>query len=182
MSDVDLVQRAKAGDQRAFESLFREHQANMYRLALHFTRSPETAADVTQEAFVKAWEQLPRLRDEAAFSGWLRSILLNAARDAWRQRQPHTALDDDADGAEGLPDPGPPPENGIAEAQFEETVRRAVMSLPEHQRTVVVMHHLEGKPVDEIAADLGLKKGTVVSRLSRGRDLLKRKLEGHLPE
>lgn len=179
-SEVDLVRRAKAGDQAAFESLFRRHQPAMYRLALHFTGSAETAADVTQEAFIKAWSKLPRLRDEAAFAGWVRSILLNGARDAGRSSQPVRSLEEDPRGAEAVVDNGLLPGEGMAQAQVRETVRRAVMSLPDHQRTVVVMHHLEDMPVDEIAATLGLPKGTVVSRLARGRDMLKKKLAGRV--
>lgn len=179
-SEVELVRRARAGDQAAFEALFRHYQLAMYRLALRFSGSEETAADVTQDAFVKAWEQLPRLRDEAAFGGWLRAILLNAARDAHRRREAAGSLQDDPRGGENVADESPGPGDGLALGYLEQAVRRAVLSLPEHQRTVVVMHHLEGMLVDDIAATLGLRKGTVLSRLSRGRDMLRKKLAGRL--
>lgn len=179
-SEVELVRRARAGDQAAFEALFRRYQLAMYRLALRFSGGEDLAADVTQDAFVKAWEQLPRLREEGAFGGWLRAILLNVARDAHRRRDAAGSLEDDPRGAENIADDGPEPGDGLAETDFEQAVRRAVLSLPEHQRTVVVMHHLEGMQVEAIAAALGLRKGTVLSRLSRGRDLLRKKLAGRL--
>lgn len=179
-SEVELVRRARAGDQAAFEALFRHYQLAMYRLALRFSGSEDLAADVTQDAFVRAWEQLPRLRDDAAFGGWLRAILLNAARDTYRRREAAGSLEDDPRGAESVPDDAPGPGDGLVEQDFERAVQRAVLSLPEHQRTVVVMHHLEGMQIDDISAALGLRKGTVLSRLSRGRDLLRKKLAGRL--
>ena len=74
-----------------------------------------------------------------------------------------------------------PPEQA-ATHERERAVRAAVLELPEHQRTVVVMHHLEGKRVDDVAAELGLPKGTVVSRLARGREAMRRKLARFVDE
>ncbi|MBP8952100.1 MAG: sigma-70 family RNA polymerase sigma factor [Armatimonadetes bacterium] len=179
-NEQELVRRAKQGDENAFGSLFRQYQDTMYRLALHFTGSADAAADVTQETFVKAWEKLPGLRNDRAFGGWLRSILLNFARDALRSAPPETRIEDDPRGAEGVADDGARTAEDVAQRDSDAAVRRAVMSLPEHQRTVVLMHHLEGMSVEEIMDALGLKKGTVISRLARGRDLLKRKLERNM--
>ena len=178
--EVELVRQAKSGDRRAFEGLFRSYQATIYSLALRFTGSTEAAADLTQDAFVRAWEQLPRLRQDGAFGGWLRSILLNLARDGARSQQDTASLDEDPSREDRLPDSGMSVENVVVQGEYEQSVRRAVMSLPAHQRVAVVMHHLEGMEIDDIARTLGLKRGTVLSRLSRARSLLKRKLEGRL--
>lgn len=176
-SELDLVRRARAGDESAFGALFRQYQDAMYRVAYHFTGSADAAADVTQDTFVKAWEKLPGLRNDLAFGGWLRSILLNVARDALRATRPEAHIEDDPRGAEGVADEQARTAEDVAQQDFDAAVRRAVMSLPEHQRTVVVMHHLEGMSVEEMMDVLSLPKGTVVSRLARGRDLLKKKLQ-----
>lgn len=176
-SELDLVRRAKAGDENAFGALFSQYQDVMYRVAYHFTGSGDAAADVTQDTFVKAWEKLPGLRNDLAFGGWLRSILLNVARDALRSRRPETHIEDDPRGAEGVVDEQAQTAEEIARQDFDAAVRRAVMTLPEHQRAVVVMHHLEGMSVEEMMDVLSLPKGTVISRLARGRDLLKKKLQ-----
>jgi len=178
LNEADLVRRARDGDQDAFEALFREHQGTMYRLAYHFTGSADLAEDVTQDAFVKAWERLAHLRDDGAFGGWMRSILLNQVRDSYRRHKDEQSIEDLAGSAESTETDDPPPDDRLAHEQFRQDVRRAVMSLPEHQRTAVVMHHLEGLEIGDIAARLGLKKGTVLSRLSRGRQMLKKKLAG----
>ena len=178
--EVELVRRARGGDQGAFETLFRKYQNTMYRLALHFIGSPEAAADATQDAFVRAWERLGSLRDDRAFGGWLRSILLHIVRDQHRKRRDVVRIEDEPGLAERLPDAGALVENKVVALQRDEEINTAVMTLPEHQRTVVVMHHLEGKSVEEIVRELGLKKGTVISRLARGRKALKRKLAGKL--
>jgi len=176
-SEQDLVRRAKAGDQEAFGVLFRAYQGVVYKVALHFTGSSEAAADVTQEAFVKAWERLPGLRNDLAFGGWLRTVAINVARDALRAARPEAHIEDEPNGAESVADTEATTAEEVAQRDFDAAVRRAVMSLPEHYRTVVVMHYLEGLLVEEMMAALGLKKGTVVSRLARGRYLLRRKLE-----
>jgi len=178
--ETELVRRARDGDETAFEALFREYQSTMYRVALHFTGAPELAADVTQDAFVRAWERLPRLRDDRAFGGWIRAILLNLVRDSYRVHRDQVSLEDDPRGAESYASDEPTPADGVARGQLEDSVRRAVMSLPEHQRAVVVMHHLEAMSIEDIADALGLKKGTVLSRLSRGRKMLQKKLAGKL--
>ena len=173
---AQAVRAAQAGDQRAFESLFRAHRDGLYSLVLHFMRDPERAADVTQDAFVRAWEQLPKLREPEAFGGWLRSMAMNLVRDHYRRARDTQPLDEDAPIAGDGPDPP-----ALAEqSEHDRAVREAVLALPEHQRTVVAMHHLEGIPVRDIVDALGIPKGTVVSRLARGREALRRRLAPYI--
>ncbi|MEA3403276.1 MAG: sigma-70 family RNA polymerase sigma factor [Armatimonadota bacterium] len=179
MNDAALIQAVEAarnGDERAYEALFRGHKDSVYSLAMHFAGDPELAADLTQEAFVRAWERLPTLRDPAAFSGWLRTMTVNLVRDHFRGARDEEALD----GADPLPSGEDGPSRAVERSEQDRAVREAVLRLPEHQRTVVTMHHLEGIPVTEIARMLGLPKGTVVSRLARGRENLRRRLAPYI--
>jgi RNA polymerase sigma-70 factor (ECF subfamily) len=175
---IQAVEAAQAGDERAFEALFRANRDSLYSLAMHFLHDADVAADVTQEAFVRAWEQLPRLRDPGAFGGWLRAMAMNLVRDHFRRYRPQDELD------ESDPPPGddPGPEETLVDDERDRSVREAVLSLPEHQRTIVTMHYLEGRSVAEIMSALGLAKGTVVSRLSRGRENLRRRLAPYIDD
>ncbi len=173
---IKAVKAAQAGDERAFESLFRAYQDSVYSLAMHFARDPELAADITQDAFVRAWEELPNLREPAAFEGWLKTMARNLVRDHFRARREEDPLDEDDPVRGG--DPGP--EQVVAQRDRDESVREAILGLPEHQRSVVAMHYLESRSVMEIAEALDLPKGTVVSRLSRGRENLRRRLAPYI--
>ena len=173
---ADTVRAAAAGDERAFEDLFRAHQDSVYSLVLHFVGDTELAADLTQDAFVRAWEKLPGLREPEAFSGWLRSLTVNMIRDHYRRERETEPLDDQL----ALADDNPGPAQAMAMDEQERRVREAVLALPEHQRTPVVMYHLEGRPVDEVAELLGVPKNTVISRLARGRAALRRRLAAYL--
>lgn len=172
------VHAARRGDERAFEGLFRAYQGAIYALVLHFVGDPELAADLTQDVFVRAWEKLGRLREPEAFGGWLRALATNIVRDHFRTARQTEPLDESAP---IVAETEEPPEQA-ATHERERAVRAAVLELPEHQRTVVVMHHLEGKRVDDVAAELGLPKGTVVSRLARGREAMRRKLARFVDE
>ncbi|MGC9319737.1 MAG: RNA polymerase sigma factor [Armatimonadota bacterium] len=179
MNDAALIQAVEAardGDQRAYEVLFRAHKDSIYSLAMHFARDPDLAADITQDAFVRAWERLPELRDPTAFGGWLRTMTVNLIRDHFRAASDEQSLDD----ADPLPGSEDGPSRTVERSEEGRAVREAILQLPEHQRTVVTMHHLEGIPVSEIARMLDLPKGTVVSRLARGRESLRRRLAPYI--
>lgn len=175
---TQTVQAAQVGDERAYEALFRAHRDGIYALAMHFVGRPEVAEDITQDAFVRAWEQLPRLREPAAFGGWLRTMAMNLVRDHYRRDRGEGPLDE----ADPPPSGDAGPSRAVELSDEQRAVRRAVLSLPEHQRTVVALHHLEGRPVMEIAQMLDVPKGTVVSRLARGRENLRVRLAAYLEE
>ncbi|MEN6304272.1 MAG: sigma-70 family RNA polymerase sigma factor [Armatimonadia bacterium] len=177
--DALLVERAKQGDQQAYALLYTRYQRTIFSLIRHLTSDEEAAADLTQETFVKAWHALPRLRAEQAFGGWLRIIATNLVRDHGRRRKPEVTVTDSSseDGREReTADEGPGPEEQLALRQHQIVIREAVARLPEPQRVVVVMHHFEDIPVAEIAVQLKVPLGTVLSRLSRGREALRRRL------
>jgi RNA polymerase sigma-70 factor (ECF subfamily) len=147
-------------------------------------RDDEVAADVTQETFVKGWRALGSLNDPAAFGGWIRTIALNQVRDWVRAQRPTSPLESDdrdqmqrqwADEAVG-------PAELLHSAQQQQQVRDAIQRLNDDQRLVIVMHHLEGKPVVDISRELNIPLGTVLSRLARGREALRRKLAPHVED
>ncbi len=171
------VVRAREGDREAFAQLFRDHHVRVYNLVTYLTGDRTEAEDVTQSTFVRAWEELPRLRDPQAFTAWLNRIARNLAADRVRAKgmraRMESARPEDLDA--GVP-VGPQAEQYAAAKEREERVHAAVASLPDPHQEVVVMHHLEGAPVQEVAERLRIPVGTVLSRLARARAALRRRL------
>jgi RNA polymerase sigma-70 factor, ECF subfamily len=169
-----LVVRAARGDQTAFDALVPGRIDRCYRIAWSILQNEADAADATQEAFVSAWRTLPRLREVAAFDGWLNRIVANASYTVLRRRrrlreiQP-AEMTDDADR-----DVEAPPDHVTESDLFVErdAVRRAFDRLRPGERQILVLHHVDGRPVAEIARSLGVPEGTVKSRLHTARRAL----------
>ena len=180
--DVDLVRRTKSGDVGAFEELFNRYQKRVYNIVYNLVCDENEAADLTQEVFVRVYTSIGNLRVEEAFFTWVRTVAVNLCRDFMRRRPPRAgSLDanlqlDDGEVGRDLPDPSAGPEKTLLGADRQRAVRQAVASLSDDHRAVVVLHHLEGLDVKEIARQLGCAVGTVKSRLARARDELRRKL------
>ncbi len=165
--DEDWVKRAQAGDREAFSELVRRHQSAVYRYLLRMLGSHEDALELTQDAFVKAWQALPQWQPEAQFRTWLFRIANNTALDALRRRKlvEFVPLEDSFD----APDSGPGPER---QAQAKQEVRQLEASLkklaPEH-RQILLLREVEEMSYEEIGRVLSLSEGTVKSRLARAR-------------
>jgi RNA polymerase sigma-70 factor (ECF subfamily) len=180
---VDLVARARAGDAGAFEALFRSLQAGIYSFIRGQVREAELAADLTQQTFVRAWESLPRLRQEGAFVGWLHRIASNLVRD--EVKSGHARLEVAASDVLGDPpgvDLAPGPEEQVVSQGLRTAVWEALDGLPAEQRSAVIMHHMEGMSVTEIAQAMKCRPGTVMSRLARAREALRRKLSSYVED
>ena len=164
-----LVARARAGDHDAFAALVESHLERALRLARAITANDADARDATQDAFVAVWKALPRLRDEARFGPWLDQIVVNQCRDLLRRRRRvrEIAIDDVE-----MTSPDPTP-GRLAHA----AVLAAFDRLSIAERQILVLHHLEGHPVTEIASRLGIPIGTAKSRLFSARKSLERELE-----
>lgn len=177
-----LVAQARKGDVEAFGELFRRTQRNIYNFVRLMVHNPDDADDLTQEIYVRAWKGLKTLHADEAFLVWLHRIALNVVRDARRHATPPTISLDAANGdgesspLTDIPDWSEAPERVVLSEVTQEAVRQAVRSLPDIHRSVVTMHHLEGMEVTEIAQVLGVSVGTVLSRLARARETLRRKL------
>jgi RNA polymerase sigma-70 factor, ECF subfamily len=175
--DVGLVGLAVAGDREAFDGLIRPRLDRLFRLAVSITRNHADARDATQEACVKAWRELPALRQHDRFDAWLNQILVNAARMTVRsrgRRQVRELSRDDGSSA-ALVEPGVP---AAAEAIADvDAIRRAFARLDGTTRALLVLHYAEGAPLADIAHATGSPVGTVKWRLSRARKALERALE-----
>jgi RNA polymerase sigma factor (sigma-70 family) len=173
--DLDLVTRAKARDREAFEMLVERHAPDTYRLAAAIVGSDD-AADVVQETFVAAWQQLPKLRSVDAFSPWLRRIAANRSRN-WlrtRGRRPRAAIILDSDDAASIADPGG---DFRAAAEARAILEPAFDGLTPDQRAVLALHYSLGLSIADAADALGIRVGTAKSRLNGGLAALRRALE-----
>ena len=176
-----LIRRARDGDRHAFDRLVAARLPQTFRLAKAITGHAGDAEDVTQEAFLQAWRNLPRLRDPEKFDAWFGRILVNEARMALRRRDrvmtvPIDPIDvRDDEGTQGhVPSAHDPSIEGVAQS---DALQRAINRLSVEQRTILALHHLEERPVAEIAAFLGIPVGTAKWRLYEARAALERAME-----
>ena len=183
--DRVLVDRAAAGDHEAFDRLVEPRFRGALRTAMAILRIEEDARDVVQDAFVAAWQELPRLRDRDHFDAWFGRILVNRCRSVLRHRKVvrirEIPLETDPDRRGDSLQPQAFREPGIegGQAAFAEAdaVRRAFDRLDPDARVLIVLHHVEERPVSEIAALAGIPEGTVKWRLHAARKALERALE-----
>jgi len=174
MDDEALLDRSRRGDRDAFTSLVLRYQDELYTMALRTTGNPADAADVVQEAFTRAYLNLPRLRG-ATVRPWLFRVALNCAHDVHRRRvrRPVEPLDDSPGGrVVELPDPGLGPEATLLQRERAAAVRDGLLGLPHDFRVAVVLRDVNQLSYEEMAEALGIPLGTVKSRISRGRLLL----------
>jgi RNA polymerase sigma-70 factor (ECF subfamily) len=165
-AERSLVDRARDGDLDAFEQLVRERMDAVYRLTHAIVLDPADAADATQETFVAAWRQIPSLRDPARFDAWLERIAVNAARMTLRSRRRRRVREVAASSAvETLAE-------RTADMPDASLLTNALHQLSPDQRTLLALHHLEGRSVAELAELLEIPVGTVKSRLFTARRAL----------
>jgi RNA polymerase sigma-70 factor (ECF subfamily) len=172
---IPWVARSRAGDMVAFERLYLATRPRLHHAVAHLVGSGDEAHEIVQKAFVKAWERLPDLAEDAAFAGWLRRIAINLVRDFWRARKPEDELPDD-DASSALEDPAPDPSEIVASSLEASRLRQEILLLPQPFREVVVLHYLDGSSVDETSKALQIPRGTVLSRLARARARLRLQL------
>jgi RNA polymerase sigma factor (sigma-70 family) len=173
--------RESAWTPPSWEEIVRAHSARVYRLAYRLTGNPHDAEDLTQEVFVRVFRSLSSYTP-GTFEGWLHRITTNLFLDQARRRQKirFDALAEDSE--QRLPGRAPTPEGALHDQLFDADVERALSALPPDFRAAVVLCDIEGLSYDEIAAILGVKLGTVRSRIHRGRAMLRRALEHRAPQ
>ena len=181
--DDALVRRARGGDVLAFEGLVRTRIDRCYRLAWSILSNDADAADATQEALVSAWRQLPRLRDSAVFDGWLNRIVANAALMSRRHRVRlrEVTAEPTVRGGDTSPPLEPPPDlrahTPMDDVVDNDAIGRAFDRLRPQDRVILVLHHVEERPVAEIARSLGIPVGTAKWRLHAARGALEKAME-----
>ena len=167
------VERARAGDERAFEALVTAYERLVYTLAYQRLRSEPDAQDAAQETFVKAWLSLPGFRGESRFSVWLCRIANNVCTDMQRKRMlPSVSLDDagrDGEGGLTVPDERYSPEAALEKIELWRELRKGLEALPDEYRQALTLRELGGLSYDEIAETLDIDMGAVKSRLYRAR-------------
>ena len=184
-----LVAELQAASEEAFNYLLAVYQNPVFNLITHIIEDEADAADVLQDVFVKIFKGIGRFRGHSSLRTWIYRIALHEAsnhRRGWwrRRRREPVSLDEDRTGSEALRAESriraETPYQAMEQTERQELVRRALASLAQPYRTVLVLREMGGFSYEEIAQVLGVSEGTVKSRLTRGRELLKRKLAGEL--
>lgn len=189
-SDAQFIERLKRGEAAAFDLLVRERSGEIYGLLFRLTENREEARDLTQETFLRAFQSITRFRGEADLRTWMYRIAINQARNRWRWwRRRHreaTVSLDSADSQSNQPliatlaEASQNPEQQTLARERERALRAALHGLGRAYRETVILRDIEGFTYEEIATTLAISVGTVKSRLARGREELRRRLEGSL--
>ena len=184
-TDVALVRRAREGDYGAFEMLFERHRTLVYRFAYQMTGKRDDAEDMVQEAFVRAYQNLNKYRDEAKFTTWLLRIVSNLCTDQARMSTRRSALEvQEAAGALDwmtIGDTQNPIEN-LEQERRAIVLRKALNALPVHHRSVIILRDLEEREYPEIAQILGCTVGGAKLRVLRARRALRDRIAPMLGE
>jgi RNA polymerase sigma-70 factor (ECF subfamily) len=183
--DGELVERWRAGDEVAFETLIRRHERRVFGLVLRMLGSREEAEDVAQEVFLNLHRSGHRFRKEARFSTFVYRVAVNAAlnrrRSLGRRRARLEGLMQRQAGGDDLPYAPRDPEHSVLGSELRARLQREILELAKTLRTPLVLHDIEGLPYVEIASILGVAEGTVKSRIHRARRALRSRL-GNLSE
>ena len=175
-TDLELVQRIQSGDKKSIDILVLKYQHKVISLVLRYVHGHDTAQDVAQEAFIKAYKGLKNFRGESAFYTWLYRIAINTAKNylvSQNRRLPDTDIDaTEAEqfGGESALKEYATPEHELLTAEIQTTVSQAIEDLPEDLRTAIMLRELEGMSYEEIAVTMDCPIGTVRSRIFRARE------------
>ena len=183
-TDHQLILRVQKGDKRAFDLLVLKYQYKLQAIVARFIRDTDEVADVTQEAFIKAYRALPKFRGDSQFYTWLYRIAINTAKNhlVSKSRRPaNTDIDiEDAEqfaNNEKLIDDATP-ENSMMTDELAAIIKSALSALPEDLRTALTLREFEGMSYEDIAAVMDCPVGTVRSRIFRAREFLDERVLG----
>ncbi len=189
-AEAEFIERLRRGEAAAFEELVSERSGEVYGLLFRLTENSEEARDLTQETFLRAFQSIDRFRGEADLRTWIYRIAINQARNRWRwwrRRRRESTVSLDASVGQSnqtvgatLAETSHNPEQQTLAHERELALRSALRRLGRAYRETVILRDIEGFSYEEIATTLGINVGTVKSRLARGRQELRRKLEGSL--
>ena len=189
-AEAQFVERLKQGEAAAFDLLVSQRSGEIYGLLFRLTENTEEARDLTQETFLRAFQNIGHFRGEADLRTWIYRIAINQARNRWRwwrrRRRDLTVSLDSIEGPRDQPlsatltEGSHNPEQATLAHERERVLRAALQALSRVYRETVILRDIEGFSYEEIAATLEISAGTVKSRLARGRLELRRRLEGSL--
>lgn len=180
-----LIQSCKDGDVGAFDQLVRRYEKRVFNCALRISGNYNDASDVAQEAFIRAFSSIQTFRGDAKFATWIYRIVTNVYLDERKKSKAHrqTSLDDYIELEENsvsrqIEDDSPTPDEVVENKERARALQNAINSLPDYQRVIVTLYHMQHRSYEEIAEILNLPIGTVKSRLNRARIALGEKLQG----
>lgn len=187
-SDHSLIEATRSGDETAFAEIVSRYKNPITNYLYRFLNDYEEAVDLAQETFVRVYFALDRYHTQFAFSTYIYRIATNLAISEIRRRKRRRLLsltglyqtEDDKDTEFQPPDERPRPDADLLEDEKSRMIGKAIAALPEKYRVAVVLRDIEGRAYEEIAEIMQLGLGTTKSRISRGRGLLKEKLQDYL--
>ncbi|MBW3622085.1 MAG: sigma-70 family RNA polymerase sigma factor [Armatimonadetes bacterium] len=175
-----IIERCKLGDAAAFNELVLRYEKQVYNLAYRLTGNYDDANDVASDTFVRIYNSISKFRGDSAFSTWLYRIVTNVYLDSRKRRSahPNLSLEEYLEMEEGslerqVEDDTPGPHVKIEERERHERLMDAIHRLPEFQRIIILLYHIQELPYEEISEILDMPLGTVKSRLNRARRALK---------
>lgn len=190
--EAAVIAELKAGSEEAYAWLIGEFHQPIYGLIYRIVNDPSDAADTTQEVFLKVFRGMRHFHGESSLKTWIYRIALHEASNRRRWWFRHKAQETSIDpveagetaycGEEQLVDPGESPFDLLAHAEVRAMVEEALGHVPEPYRTAIILRDLEEMSYDEIAEVLQISLGTVKSRITRGRDALRRRLAKYARE
>jgi RNA polymerase sigma factor (sigma-70 family) len=184
--DIILIDEAIAGKQEAYQKLMTKYRQLIYNLIFRMIRNKEDVQDLTQEAFIKAFNSLEKFDKQFSFSTWLFKIATNNCIDYLRKKKLHTfSIDkdisnDDDDYQFEIPDTETIPDKNILDTERKKILEEAIESLPNKYKSVILLRHRDEKDYEEIAKKLKIPLGTVKAHIFRGRELLNKYLKDKL--
>ena len=174
-ADELLVKAAKKGDMLAFEELVARHRDKIYARAFSMMRNEDEALDLSQEAWVKAWQRLVQFQGDSSFATWMTRITINLCLDQLRKNKRHRAesievLNEESGGVERqMPVVNVNPTEGLERTEVRKRIDEALGKLSAEHRTVLILHEFEDLEYKEIAKRMSCSIGTVMSRLFYAR-------------
>ena len=176
LTDAQLVADVLAGDQAQYRWLVQRHQRAVFNAAYRLLGNQEEAADITQDAFIRAYQALDSFQRDKPMTPWLCRIAINLSLNRLKHRRPTVSLDDDLNTFE-IADASTEPQAQLLRVEQQRRVRWAVLALPPDQRAIIELRHFQGLSYDEIAAQMELSLASVKSRLFRARKKLRQILD-----
>ena len=187
--DRTLVKAAQAGDAKAFRALVERYQRRVVQLALAMTKDADEAMDIAQETFVRVHRYLPSFKGDSSFFTWTYRIAMNLCLDAQRRKGRLERVDvEQGDEAEIEAAMDPPsaalagPQRQALNAELRDRIEEALASLSDNHRAILLLREVEGLSYEDLAKVLGIRKGTVMSRLFHARLKMQNKLREYLGE
>ena len=187
--DRTLVKAAQTGDAQAFRALVERYQRRVVQLALAMTKDADEAMDIAQETFVRVHRYLPSFKGDSSFFTWTYRIAMNLCLDAQRRKGRLERVDvEQGDEAEIEAAMDPPsaalagPQRQALNAELRDRIEEALASLSDNHRAILLLREVEGLSYEDLAKVLGIRKGTVMSRLFHARLKMQNKLREYLGE